>query len=66
MEQRKKNKRKNDRATYSLGEDYISLLSRIASDQRRTQTDILRESIDRLAKLYGHSALTTRPHIGDK
>jgi hypothetical protein len=55
--------RKADRATYSLGEDYIALVHKMADNQRRTQVDLLREAIDRLAQSYGTAPLVKRPHI---
>lgn len=59
----KKQKRKSDRDTYSLGEDYIKLLTDMADGQNRKKTDMLREAIDRLAPLYGFKPLSARPHI---
>lgn len=55
--------RKKDRATYSLGEDYIALLHRMADIQRRTQADLLREAIDRIAPIYGTEPIVKRPRI---
>lgn len=46
-------KRRVDRFTFSLGQDYRELLDSIASVERRSFTDILRLMIDRRAKELG-------------